>query len=288
MWKVNRFGNTIWEDGRKGQNITDDFRRMVMESKIERQEKVNYAFDLLKQDYSFVEAQRILEEKLGAKPYAARNYLRDAYKKIDAYLDREYNVVVATHLARYEKIYKEAITTITTLKEDNVELFGKIAPAKYMEALEAMYGKERLIGLHDKAIEVDVTNTNIHFKQKPSEFQLSRLTDSEKDELLTLLRESRVGEIDGIYPTIKKQRTLDVVWSNEEDDSSMDGKIETPKSIIEDIQHEVIDLPKKEQTIEELRDQRNKKYNEITNMIHEEDQNVFRELLRTRKEKKDE
>ncbi len=134
---------------------------------------------------------------------------REAYKLIksvydDALFKEQQDTIYSfnLHLVRYEDLYsyQMKMENKAGLPLSEVHDLDSIA-WKLQEALNVLKQKEELLGLHDKALIVEINN--IHLKTKRdlnSLFSFDSLEDVEKLELLGFLRKIRINANDGVQP----------------------------------------------------------------------------------------
>jgi hypothetical protein len=162
------------------------------------------------------------------------------YAELALHKDREY--VFQLHMERYEKLYSDCLQMVNMWGQplDPIKDWH-IMTVKYATAISALTNKEKLLGLHDKSVTIELNEKEIEIKQ-PEEtrgnqlpgIDMTRLTTDEKVELLHLLQESRITPLEGVQKVIVKQTKIEI--NTETGDRSVIQRI--GERNIEDIMYE--------------------------------------------------
>ncbi len=142
------------------------------------------------------------------------------YADIAIHRDRDY--MFQLHMNRYENIYYKSVGLVDNwnrqLNKDNHSHWQTIV-VKYMQALEALEHKEKLLGLHDKKVVMEFNDQGATIIDNPNMrgateglvgYDFSKLSLEEKIELLSLVKECRTVPIDGIQRLTLKKTVIEI------------------------------------------------------------------------------
>jgi hypothetical protein len=160
------------------------------------------------------ESKRVLtEEEMVSLITLNRKTINEEYDK-----DREFTV--SLHLQRYnDDILSQLNIDVSDLNKFRAREVKNYA---YLNALELLFQKEKLIGLHNKSIQMrinNVTNTKVKIG-RPKLLRLNLLTTDELIELNTLMEKCKKNEgTVGIIMRPKEEKTIDIVHEVVEDET---------------------------------------------------------------------
>lgn len=231
---------------------------------IEQLKKETISLDIKKSPQYINKVERIFEYvKEGAKAkeifaiFLAENnnltyekfteMVDDAHKLAEAsiHLDREYTFQL--HMNRYEKLYEEAMKMET---HDGIPFNNRkhwnAKCMQYIAALNALQAKEKLLGLHDKSMVIEINNNKAFVVEKEEKrgllpgYDLDKLTLEEQKELLTIIQEARTVPIEGIQRVTVKQTVIEInTQTGERNQYTKQTNIDNVEKVnIEDIEFE--------------------------------------------------
>ncbi len=193
------------------------------------------------------------------------------YGENQLHKDREY--IFQLHMDRYEKIYQQSIVLENSWHRplDPIKDWTLIT-MRYAQAMEALKNKEKLIGLHDKSVVIELNDQKATLIEPDNErggvpgFDLTKLNMQQKKEMLQLVTEARTTPIEGIQRVEIKRttiqidmntgdRTKSVTVTNVDNVSSVTFE-EMPKNVVKDFQDitpiSVEDMPAKDPIIDSV------------------------------------
>lgn len=141
------------------------------------------------------ESVLIIKESLkteGWKESTILKCLTVSYKRLEAQVQKDIPITIATHIERYESIYAKSLGKARTAKH------FLIANYSYLDAIESLFRKERVLGLHMKRTNIQVNNTkNKLVVETPIEkkYDFSKLTLEEKIEIRNLIAKTKQIEV---------------------------------------------------------------------------------------------
>lgn len=180
--------------------------------------------------------------------HTINHYISECYKGLQGETLRDVDTIISQHTKRYEKMYNK-ITNARKRWQDAEEeepkdafVIRKKIMTEVINAVDALFRKEKLLGLHEKDVSISINNTLKKTTNKVNQmdkYDLSKLTLQEKIELLNLINESRVDVIEGIIPLrYKPDRDIeDAIIIEETRLKPSEVPIE---AVIHDVQIEVI------------------------------------------------
>ncbi len=217
------------------------------------------------------------EESISCK--AAADSIVAAYKLAEADYAQDTESVMAVHLLRYDAVYDRARSGIKELEGEDPETFAKLAPLRYVEVLEALYNKERLLGFHDRKVSINVSTTNIEVSGGIPSVDFSGFTLSELKDFRSLLDGCRSVPLEGIYPT--------VIMAKAEHATDTEGvcpsvsketeQIVLPCSVVEDIKCEEVTPPF---SIADIAKPKEELLNSLKSGWNKEEENILSDLLK--------
>lgn len=205
--------------------------------------------------------------------------LKDAYELAEVSLQKDREYTFQLHMERYEKMYEEAIKMTNSWGQPlDPKKDWAVINARYIAALKQLEAKERLIGLHDKSLILELTEQRATVLEKEETrsghilgYDLDKLTLEEQIELLQYIKDCRTVPVEGIQRVVIKKTVIEINTDTGERNVNYVSKNinEVNKVKIQDIEFEempdnVID---KFQAIEDVKEEE-----EIDNgSIHVED-----------------
>ena len=262
------------------QNNLDGILAFQAKRAKKKQELVLKTYDLLKAGTYTTEVYRILMEDDGLAKRVAEETIGRAMKIFKQQTHQKMSYNISLHLKRYEVIYNETLELLDELEEDDVELFYRIAPTKYGEALQTLRQKEQLLGYHRKSFRDQIAKGAQDRKKAKPSFDLSKLSLQEKVDLRDLLFDCRVDKEDGIQPIrIKGAAKVKIVRKEEVEVKPL----QQPDTVIEDIEFEKIDGKEPLHPIDVLKKE-GKTLLEIKKTIKANEEELFKKLLKNKKQ----
>lgn len=169
----------------------------------------------LKEGLTTAECQRRLTVE-GITEQMVHNLVAAAKKIYGHEFAKDKNSVMGLHIKRYDRDINR-LATFEPRTEDDWK-YRELKTQAYMDMLETMSSKEKLLGFHKRSFTLKINNdisasiVNAHAK-----FDLNLLTLSEKIELLKLLDEAKITEKEQymLKPNpnnIKKEVTEDIEY----------------------------------------------------------------------------
>lgn len=210
---------TVINDDKNEREGTRAANAVLAKDTIEYQTQVKRIFEYIREGLQPGEIQATLlieDNELSPKQFQER--LADAYKlaELAIYKDREYTFQL--HMERYEKLWNECIK----LQHDNGVPLDPWKDKGFMnqrliEALQQLQAKEKLIGLHDKSMILEVSQTSATVIEAESHrgnnlpgYDLDKMKLEDQIELLTLIREARTVPIEGIQRVVIKKTVIEI------------------------------------------------------------------------------
>jgi len=175
--------------------------------------------------HSAIKEMILLDKKKGpVTPEAATSILNEAIARMKVEYAKDRQHIVALHTQRYDRAIKKLLNI-------NVDSFDKMKQRElkinaYLQVLETLFRKEKLLQMHTKSFQVRINNTvNAKVREKKQMFDLSKLTLEEKINFLQLMQKAKRGynELQSVTLIEKKQ-----------------------KEVIEDIGYEEVQVPQLE------------------------------------------
>lgn len=178
------------------------------------------------------------------------------YANVAIHRDRDYTFQL--HMDRYEKIYEGSINMQDIwhrqLDPKNGAHWQTIV-VKYMQAMEALEKKEKLLGLHDKKFVLEYNDRSATIVTNKLEtrgsdsipgYDFTKLDLKEKTELLSLVKECRTVPVEGVQRVIIKKKIIEI------NPNTGDRKVGEEQQTI-DISHQVMpaNVVKRMQNIKE-------------------------------------
>jgi hypothetical protein len=175
--------------------------------------------DMIKSGIDLSTCEEILSEEINPntnKKFAPR-FIHNAVVVASGLIRRNYEIqqeeVVGLHIKRYN----EEITRLLNIKLDRIPPQKRLAVKveAYMNCLDTLHQKEKLLGMHTKDFKIIINNeeTTIVREKKPK-LDISKLTLAEKIELNALLEKSRKSDDDEVCSVILKKdvvgETIDI------------------------------------------------------------------------------
>lgn len=188
---------------------------------IEYQERVESVYNYLKQGMASNELFAMLmisDPDMSETKFM--ELLTYAYKYAEIQLQKDRDYVFQLHMARYEKMYEQAIQMVDQYGRELDPKPGSrdwvVAVARYGHALKALRSKEELIGLHDKSVVLEFTDQKAIVLQQEGldgglpGYDLEQLEVEEMVELLELIRLARTVPIEGIQRVTIKTLKIEI------------------------------------------------------------------------------
>jgi hypothetical protein len=162
----------------------------------------NYSRDQIKRELlneSQQKGRTLVETELLTIINKSQRNLSEQYDK-----DREF--VVSLHLARYnEEINKRMNVDVSEFNKFRAK---EVKNYSYLQALEALYQKEKVLGLHTKALQIKINNkNNVKVKVYKKRYKMENLTLSELIEMNSLVEKCKKSE-DQISEIILREKPV--------------------------------------------------------------------------------
>lgn len=250
-----------------------------------REQAARLTVGLMKKGLSLPEIEEEVGRKL--KVYGAffrKQVLTDAYKAFEKMEVTEKQKLYDLHMNRYERHYRKA--------KKNLDGFSEFYNAEQYErwmsnmnaSLNALKGKEIMMGFHEKDFKITINNNEVIVTQKshgnaPRLYhQISKLDQDELIELRELLVDARIKDVDGIWPTrkVKPQEAVQDIEYVEVEEVEED---DMPDNVIKEMQKEVDLEPNEDYPNPEILDN-------ITKAIQQKSQQQLLDAINKKKEKK--
>lgn len=217
--KVRKIKKHVLNDGKKKKSGQGSHAVQLIDTP-EYQAKVEKVYTLLKEGLRSNEVYAMMcmeEPDLSEARFV--DMIKAAYQFSEVVLHKDREYVFQLHMDRYEKLYNDSSNMVNMWGQplDPVKDWH-IMTIKYQQMIQALQSKERLVGLHDKAITLEFNETSVTAKM-PQEtrggvllggIDLTRLTLDEKKELLALIQESRTNNLDGIQKVVIKKTVIEI------------------------------------------------------------------------------
>lgn len=184
----------------------------------EYQAKVEQIYEYIKQGMRsneifvmmMIEDETLSDEKFTTMLKHAYVFAENALHK-----DREY--VFQLHMDRYEKIYeKQLVMTNVWGKPLDPKSDWAVISARYANAIKALESKEKLLGLHDKAMVVEFNEQKAVMVETDESkgvipgFSIDKLTLAEQKELLEIIREARTVPLEGVQRVTMRKTVIEI------------------------------------------------------------------------------
>jgi len=162
----------------------------------------NYSRDQIKRELLSESQQKgrtLVETELLSIINKSQRNLSEQYDK-----DREF--VVSLHLARYnEEINKRMNVDVSEFNKFRAK---EVKNYSYLQALEALYQKEKVLGLHTKALQIKINNkNNVKVKVRTKHYKMQNLSLSEMIEMNSLIEKCKKSE-DQISEIILREKPV--------------------------------------------------------------------------------
>lgn len=227
---------------RKGQGT----HRVHLIDTPEYQAKIERIYEYIKQGMRSNEifAMMIVEdEKLTEKAFI--ELLRNAYIFAENALHKDRDYVFQLHMDRYEKVYEKNMVMVNSWNQPlDRRKDWAIMCAKYINALNALISKEKLLGLHDKSVSLEFNEQQVTLTDEQTDrgsipgYDIEKLTLAEQKELLTLIKEARTVPIEGIQRVTIKKTVIEI--NTETGDRTVNDEQETIDIGFEDMPAPVV------------------------------------------------
>lgn len=152
---------------------------------------IEEAIFLMKQRWVGNQIRTLFSEKYNLNELQINSIMSDANTLIRREFESEKSLLLDLHLLRYEEIYLE-----------NIDVDLDEVPAGYKKALkcehtitamETLFQKERLLGVHTKAFKLKANESIL--QNKTVEFDITILNSNERLEILGLLNKAKAVEV---------------------------------------------------------------------------------------------
>ena len=144
--------------------------------------RIEQVKEKLKEAYPNISIALLNECELESKEVVRKQY------------DLERDFLVDVHCLRYEELYDKALNP--DLSSTPPEFRKMVLAESYLNALETLVQKEKLLGIHTKMFKVHIQTYLLHKKQKQAEkLNFDRLTLTEKTDLLKLIEMTRTSNV---------------------------------------------------------------------------------------------
>lgn len=198
-----------------------------------------------------------------------KDLMAEAFRlaEIGLHKDREYTFQL--HMERYEKLFEESMKMTNSWGQPlDKKKDWRIIVMKYISAMRALEAKEHLIGLHDKSMVFEFTDQRAVVIEKEDNrgtyavpgFKLDILSVEEQVELLGYIRQARITPIEGIQRIVVKQKKIEIsITEGTRTESVLTRNIDQIDTYVKDI------------TFEEMPENVVKKFNNIPDVVVEQD-----------------
>jgi len=229
----------------KDERRTKAKNAILQKDTIEYQEEIKHILELIKDGLAPGEIYATLLISDHELTDSAFNVMmRDAVTmaELAIYKDREYTFQL--HMDRYEKMYHEAMK----LEYDNGMPIDPIKGKAFMisrliDATAQLQAKEKLIGLHDKSLTLELTQTQTTVVEKEETrgsiipgYDIEQLKLEDQIELLSLIKEARTVPIEGIQRVVIKKTVIEI----NQGERSEYQKVETKDIEFEEMPDDVV------------------------------------------------
>lgn len=176
-----------------------------------------YVIDLFKKGLSDDEIKEHLISQHDMSVHSVNNYLSSARTILRNDFAKDRETIIGLHLRRYDKDINNLISIQPRTNNWNKAI--EIKTNAYLQLIELMTQKEKLLGFHSKKFNIQINNeVNVTVVIKPNKYDLSLLTFSEKIELMALLDKAKITghEVEGIIPNPNKivAKTIDIDYTD--------------------------------------------------------------------------
>lgn len=154
---------------------------------IGKDDRITIVYDRIIKGDSVLEIKESLAVE-GWTDNSIKRALTGAYKKLQSKVEKEAVVTIALHIKRYETIYARSLEKARKAKH------FMLANYSYLDVIEALFRKERVLGFHLKRTNIQVNNTKNKvsvIKEQPiieSKYDFTKLALAEKIEIRQLLQ----------------------------------------------------------------------------------------------------
>lgn len=190
-----------------------DMKAKIAEDKLLMEEVYGYIKDGMKSNEIYAMLV-VRDDKMNEGRFL--HILRSAYDFAETALYKDRDYTFQLHMDRYEAMYEKSINMVDIwnrkLDPKNGAHWQTIV-VKYIQAIEALQHKEKLLGLHDKKVVLEFNDNSATIVTKPETrgaegiagYSFDKLTLDEKIELLSLIKDCRTVPLEGVQRvTIKK------------------------------------------------------------------------------------
>ena len=212
----------------------------------EYQAKVERIYEYIKQGMRSNEiyAMMIVEdEKLTEKGFL--ELLRNAYIFAENALHKDRDYVFQLHMERYEQVYEKNMVMVNSWNQPlDRKRDWAIMCAKYINALNALVSKEKLLGLHDKSVSLEFNQQEAVLNQEQTDrgsipgYDIEKLSLEEQKQLLALIKEARTVPIEGVQRVTIKKTVIEI--NTETGDRNVNDEVETIDIGFEDMPAPVV------------------------------------------------
>lgn len=154
-------------------------------------------------------SQSIEDEKLLTDIELSSLVNRAARKLSDDY-DKDREFVVSLHIARYNEDIDKQINV--DISEMNKYRGKEVKNYAYLQALELLYQKEKVLGLHNKSVQIKINNVNnVKVSVRKKKYNFENLSLKEMIELNNLIEKSKKNEeVGSIILRPKEEKVEDI------------------------------------------------------------------------------
>lgn len=149
---------------------------------------IQIAIDLMRAKKSRIEIISYFNENFKISPKILKKSIAQAGHEIKKEFELERNFLLDIHLLRYEEIFFDNFNIDVSHIPPGYQ--KAIKSEHYATALDTLFQKEKLLGIHTKNFKAKFNNINI-LEQKDLDYDLSKLTMVEKLEVIELLEKAK-------------------------------------------------------------------------------------------------
>jgi hypothetical protein len=184
----------------------------------EYQAKVEMVYDYIKKGVRSNEIYALMmmdDENLSETVF---NQLRkDAYAYAENSLHKDRDYTFQLHMERYEDLFHKNMIMVNMYGQPlDIRQHWNIMVAKYGNALKALESKEKLLGMHDKSISLELNDQTATIVEKENDrgsipgFDIEMLTLDEQKDLLSLIKECRTTPLEGVQRVVIKKTVIEI------------------------------------------------------------------------------
>ena len=257
-------------------------------TKAQKEERLRHMYNMLKDGFTSNDVITHYREETRMTENAISTYMAEAMKLGEILAQKDKDYIFGLHMTRYEKTYKKELEQAEKIDLNDPNNWNWFIQ-KMKNCLSVLRAKEKLLGLHNKSVNIQFNNNVAHIEDTAQDqgsklkgISIGRLTVDELIELRNLIEVARIKRIDGVFPTIIKEEgpAYEVVTAEEDVDT-----LKLPENVVYKMQ---IDRGSKDESAQQHIDELKKTTGNndllgVTSEMRQKSLDQFKSLLQSKK-----